>query len=194
MYSGIDHQKTPYTLVREDIVAAPPPDMERPAPTDQSFSSDFINFMKNLENDNKTGFHKGKWYPHKSPEGGRPTIAYGHKILTYKEEKKFASGIDDREATKLLIKDLVEAKEKVHKYIREKYKVNLILDQKQTEILVEFTFNLGGLNKFPKFTDAVLRKNWDKAEKEYKRHYRTPSGEVKELSRRNSLVYGRYFK
>jgi GH24 family phage-related lysozyme (muramidase) len=153
-----------------------------------------VNFVKNLENADKKGFINGKWYPHPSPEGGYPTIAYGHKIKTDKEEQKYRQGLDDREATKLLVKDLMEAKDKVRKYIDDRYKIHLMLDKKQMEMLTDFAFNLGGLEKFPKFTDAVLRKDWKRAAQEYKRGYRSASGERKELTRRNQLFFDRYLK
>ena len=190
MYSGINHIKTPYQLAEMD---APPPAITQPA-EDFSFSADFINFIKQIENAQKTGFKNGKWYPHASPEGGRPTIAYGHKIKTDKEQQAFDRGIDDRAAIKLLVKDLMEAKDKVRRYIDKKYRIHLILDDKQMEMLTEFAFNLGGLEKFPNFTDAVLRKDWKKAAQEYKRGYRADSGERRELTRRNQLFFDRYLK
>lgn len=191
-YSGINRQKK-QTKLREDAHVNPPPAIQQQA-FEQNFAPDFVNFVKNLENADRTGFLNGKWYPHRSAEGGRPTIAYGHKLLSDREEKKFTGGIDEREATKLLVKDLLEAKEKVRRYIDDRYKIHLMLDKKQMEMLTEFAFNLGGLEKFPKFTDAVIRRNWPIAAQEYRRSYRTASGERKKLTRRNQLFFDRYLK
>lgn len=78
----------------------------------------FIELIKNWENNkdykpggwNKT---KQRWFPHRSPEGGTPTIAYGHK-LTSKDvaSGKFQNGIADAEALKLLESDLMIARGK----------------------------------------------------------------------------------
>jgi GH24 family phage-related lysozyme (muramidase) len=190
MYSGINKAKTPYRLLEMET----PPAIIQPA-EDSSISADFINFVKKLENQDKVGFKNGKWYPYNDPgTGNLKAIAYGHRFKTDKEDKKFSNGIDDREATKLLVKDLMEAKNKVRKYIDEKYRIHLILDKKQMEMLIEFAFNLGGLEKFPKFTDAVIRKDWAKAAQEYKRGYVSASGARKELTRRNQLFFDRYLK
>ena len=43
-------------------------------------------FLKKLENRELEGFKNGVWIPHKSPEGGTPTLGWGHKIT--KEEKR----------------------------------------------------------------------------------------------------------
>ena len=56
-------------------------------------------------------------------------------------------------------------------------------------MLTDFAFNLGGLNKFPKFVDAVLRNKWDIVKKEYQRG----SG-GKLLKGRNSAFYDRFLK
>ena len=152
-------------------------------------NQNFINFVKTIENSQKSGFKNGKWYPHKSFEGGLPTIGYGHKIKNKRELNQVKNGISDEQTNKNLIHDLESARQKVHLYIRQKYKVNLRLTKEQEEMLTEFAFNLGGLNKFPTFIDAVLRNNWDVARKEYKRY----SG-GKELKIRNELFYNRYLQ
>lgn len=194
VYSGINREKRSTKLLQQEGAFVNPPPAIQQQSFESNFSADFVNFIKNLENAQKSGFIKGKWYPHPSAEGNNLTIAYGHKIKTDKESQKFAKGIDDREAIKLLVKDLLEAKEKVRRYIDERYKIHLMLDKKQMEMLTEFAFNLGGLDKFPKFTDAVLRKDWGKAAQEYKRSYRSSSGEKKSLTRRNQLFFDRYLK
>jgi len=51
-----------------------------------AITSDFMQKVMQWEN-NKAykpgGWNdkKQRWFPHKSPEGGLPTIAYGHKLL-----------------------------------------------------------------------------------------------------------------
>lgn len=163
----------------------PPPAIVQRA---EVFSQDFVNFVKSAENAGKVGFKNGKWYPHKSFEGGLPTIAWGHKIKNRQELRKVIRGISNQEAETLLRKDLETAKANVQKYVKG-LGVNIPLSPKQMEMLTEFAFNLGGLEKFPKFTKAVLNKDWVEAEKQSKRF----SG-GKELTRRNKLFHDRYFK
>lgn len=152
------------------------------------FKSDFIDFMKNLENANFSGYKNGKWYPHRSYEGGYPTIAWGHKIKTKSELHRFNNGISTQEAERLLKDDLEEAKQKVDDYI-ESLGVKIPLNQKQVEMLTEFMFNLGNLRGFPKFTKAVLNQDWKTAEKECIRY-----ANGKPIPRRNELFKQRYFK
>jgi GH24 family phage-related lysozyme (muramidase) len=81
----------------------------------------FKNLIKSWEN-NKSykpgGWNpkKEKWYPHKSPEGGTPTIAYGHKLTRDDvNTDKFKNGLTDSEASKLFDSDLIIAQSKAMK-------------------------------------------------------------------------------
>jgi len=154
----------------------------------ENFSSDFIEFVKNLENAAKAGFRDGRWYPHKSFEGGLPTIAWGHKIQAQDELRRLTAGITDGEAEKLLKKDLEQAQRVVKQYMS-KLGVKIPLSSKQSEMLTEFAFNLGSLDKFPKFTKAVLNGDWAAAKKECRRF-----ANGTELTRRNKLFQDRYLK
>jgi GH24 family phage-related lysozyme (muramidase) len=175
-----------------DTIPPAPSAQIQPASTN-SFSSDFISYVKEEENGIKRGFDskKNMWYPHKSAESMEdyPTIAYGHKIMSKSELDKMNKGISDEEASKLLNDDLQQANELVHEYIKRKYKTDLVLTQKQMEMLVEFANNLGGLDRFPKFVDAVLRNNKEIMRKEYKRF-----AGGKELEQRNLEFFDRYLK
>lgn len=203
VYSSSNKEKTVYPLQPGNVneaamIDTPPPIVRHSIDSNSDFSPDFLDFIKNLEasDPHSAGFDKvkKKWYPINSAEGGRQTIAYGHKVKNDQEEREFSKGITEQEAVKLLVKDLMVAKKEVHSYIRNKYKVTLQLSKRQEEMLVEYAFNLGSLSKFPRFTDAVLRNQWDLAKNLYKRSYRTASGERKSLTRRNTLFFNRYFK
>jgi LysM repeat protein len=53
---------------------------------------------------------KQRWFPHKSPEGGLPTIAYGHKLTPSDvSSNRFKNGISDSDAKELLKNDLFAA-------------------------------------------------------------------------------------
>jgi GH24 family phage-related lysozyme (muramidase) len=152
-----------------------------------SSTPEFVNYIKSVENGNKIGFKNNKWYPHKSFEGGYPTIGYGHKIKSEEELRQSSNGLSNSQVESLLRQDLEIAKKNVKSYINKKYKVDLMLSPEQEQMLIDFAFNLGGLDKFPKLTDAILRKNWNIVKKEYKRF----SGN-KELKDRNDRFYNTF--
>ena len=60
---------------------------------------------------------KGRWFPHRSLEGGLPTIAYGHKLHKADE---YTDGLTEHEAIALLKKDVEEklglARRKIHNF------------------------------------------------------------------------------
>ena len=173
-----------------------PPAIVQPS-TKSIINADFLKYMMNAENAATKGRKNGIWTPHKSPEGGLPTIGYGHKIQTTNELIRYKkTGISDKDAIKLLSSDLIEANKKVHDYIKKRYNIKIQLTQKQEEMLTEFAFSVrGGLGSFPNFTDAVLRNDIDTMRKEYERKF-TPKGETekKSLVRRNNLFYDRYLR
>ena len=74
-----------YKQFFEDVDAVPPAHHQSAIKT---AGNSYIKFMKDIENAGRTGFKNGKWYPHKSPEGGMPTIGYGHKIKSKSELQK----------------------------------------------------------------------------------------------------------
>jgi poly(A) polymerase len=163
----------------------PPPALHQ---SQQSFDSDFLNYMKSVENGIKSGFKNGKWYPHKSFEGGMPTIGYGHKIQSEKELQRYFNGVSDQEIISLLKHDLEKAKTIVNNYVNS-LGVKIPLDKQQLEMLTDFAFNLGSLKKFPKFTTAVINKDWDTAKKEYKRF-----SNGNELKDRNQQFFKKYLQ
>lgn len=75
----------------------------------------FINRLKKYENSKGNQYggwnkQKQRWFPHNSPEGGMPTIAYGHKM---KSKNEFPNGLTDQEATTLLNADIDRAINKI---------------------------------------------------------------------------------
>jgi GH24 family phage-related lysozyme (muramidase) len=165
-------------------------------PSEIKFSDDYLNFIKYVENNTRSGWSKKNrvWYPYASAEGGRKTIAYGHKLKNKAEEISFAKGINEEQAIDLLIKDLEQAWNKSADYVRSKHMVNFQdLSKKQQEILTDYAFNVGNLGRFPKFTKAVIEEDWDTARIEYKRTYRRHGGKIRTLAR-NKIFYDRYLK
>jgi GH24 family phage-related lysozyme (muramidase) len=160
------------------------------------FSPSFLDFIKKEENSIKAGWNEQekKWYPHDSPEGGRQTIAYGHKIKSDTEQRRFDKGITEQEALGLLKKDLSDAWDRAAEYVEGRHGVNLAnLSEKQQEMLTDYAYNLGTLRGFPKFTKAVVEQDWDTVRREYKRTYKDSKGKRHELAR-NKAFYDRYLK
>ena len=176
--------------ILEDMHATnQPPAIIRHANT---FSPKFVDYIKAVENSQKAGFKGNKWYPYKSPEGGTPTIAFGHKI-SKNELESFSKGISNSEAVRLLSDDLFIAKKKVYSDIKSMFGVQIPLEDYQEEMLTDYAFNLGTLKTFPKFVRAVLIKDWDTAKKEYVRVYKDKGGKTHTLDR-NKIFFDTYLK
>lgn len=200
----------------KEVDSTPPPAINQQS---SEFSADLIKYMKSVENAGRIGYKGGKWYPHESPEGGLPTIAYGHKLKP-EEVVKFSKGISEKDAESLLVRDLELAKNIVSNY-HDKWKKEYLqklqitakrnpdspqakfvsnmtidspifkLDRTQVEMLIDYAFNLGKLSGFPNFADAVFRKDWTTAKAEYKRSYKDSAGVKHELGR-NKDFYQTY--
>ena len=74
-------------------------------PMNASSPEQVLMSYENSKDNPKGGYDKGKgrWYPHKSLEGGSDTIAYGHKIQSGED---FSKGITDEQAVTLLRQDI----------------------------------------------------------------------------------------
>ena len=149
----------------------------------------FVQYIMNVENAGKTGFKGGKWFPHRSPEGGTDTIAYGHKL---KGGENFSRGITNDQAIQLLKSDLNEANGYAQKAVDERFGRGTYdrLDGQRKQMLTDYIFNLGpgALGVFKNFTEAVVKNDKATAYKEYKRKYKPKgSNEYQDLTRRNNL-------
>ena len=81
----------------------------------------FIQKIMQWENSVKAGWNKNtqRWFPHKSPEGGNPTIAYGHKLTDQDiSSNRFKNGLSQSEAMDLLNKDLFSASQTASRLIK----------------------------------------------------------------------------
>ena len=151
-----------------------------------------VNFLKLVENPNQVGKKKDKWFPHVSPEGGLPTLGYGHKLVqdevdtqkVYNINIKY--GCTDKEIDFILNIDIEKARTVATNCVKEFRS----LSEKKQDIFTEFAFNLGyRLQVFKKFTKAVISDDWDTAKKEYKRYYYDSSGHPHEVKDRNIKFY-----
>jgi len=157
----------------------------------EHISDTFIEYIKSVENNNKTGFdvRSKRWMPHRSIEGGSDTIAYGHKIQ--KNESYLMLGITDEEAVTLLKTDINKARNKAKMEVDNKYGTGTFdaLEIKYQEMLIDFAFNLGGLRKFPNLTNGIISNNHHVIRTEYKLY-----NAGKELVGRNKAFHLRFIQ
>lgn len=144
-------------------------------------NKDFVEAIKRVENNvasaKKRGEYKKvqdiwKWFPGKSPEGGLPTLAWGHKltqrewadkkvyfidpVLKQEVYKDFRYGLTDAEVEAVLKMDLNEAEDLASvdwdKYVGFENKMLFKdLPDKYKGVLVNLVFNAGPLAKKGKF-------------------------------------------
>jgi len=109
----------------------------------------FIDALKSVENSVRAGWDKKKslWFPHKSVEGGSPTIAYGHKVLNVQELEVFNKGITEDQALKLLETDMQIAYDNAQRDWDKQFPDNTwgFLSEKYQGVLVNIAYNTGSL-------------------------------------------------
>lgn len=148
----------------------------------QRYSDTFISYIKRVENAKCKGWNSKKqlWFPHKSPEGGFPTIGYGHKISSEQELKRCNKGLTDSDVNNLLLNDLMNAERRVYSDLNDMIQSKKItipadmvkdgklqLSTQQIEMLIDYAFNVGTIKKFPKFTNALINNDMNGIESEY---------------------------
>jgi GH24 family phage-related lysozyme (muramidase) len=183
----VEAQPEPIVLAKAvQRPAAERPAIHKTAPkTDPVLSQDFIDYLKRVENREKAGFKNGRWFPHSDPSGGY-NVGYGHHIQSNAEYNQLLkTGLSDAQVMDLLTQDILDAKEKVDEYVKKRYGVRLYLEPKQYQMLIDYIFNIGNLEGFPKMADAVVRSNLAAMKKEYKRTG-IVRGKRKELTARNT--------
>jgi hypothetical protein len=128
--------------------------------------------LKRQENSIKSGYRKAedKWYPHKSPEGGADTIAYGHKLVG-PDANKYYKGITSAQAESLLESDILKHQVIAENMVDKKYGKGTFdkLPQDSQMLLVDYAYN-AVLDEFPTFMGAVVRGDKDTMLKEYERY------------------------
>ena len=156
---------------------------------DAASSNRLVGFVKQQE-----GFK-----PNIYKDGNKQAIGYGHNLSPEEIKTQTVYGYDisgpitQEVASDILRKDLAEKKNTLTSRFNNKYDISFdSLPQKSQEMLIDFEFNLGNVvEKFPKFTQAIIDGDMEKAKKEYKRYY----GEKKiPLRKRNRDFYNTYLK
>jgi GH24 family phage-related lysozyme (muramidase) len=165
----------------------------------------FTTYIERVE-----GFKTGEGktpFRYTSPEGGLDTIGLGHKLTQKEVDSNSVYGFDldtltKEQAKEIFKKDLPKYEKMLKSDLKTNYKkykmkqpINYdTLNRKQQEMFLDFTFNLGSLRSFPKFTEAVLKGDMATARKEYKRTFTNDKGVTKEVKDRNEQFYNTYLK
>nr|DAE96744.1 MAG TPA: lysozyme [Caudoviricetes sp.] len=99
-------------------------------------------------------FRNGKFYPYKDSLG-KLTIGCGHLVL---KSENFSDGITEKEANKLLSRDLANV-------ILEVQSLGLSVPDDWNDFLIIMTFQLGinGVKKFKRMMTALKAKNYREA-------------------------------
>ena len=145
--------------------------------------------VENSKNNVNGGYDAktGRWYPHKSHEGGADTIAYGIKLSNGTPEAALAlkqGYLTDEQAVSAvdsLVQKYYDAAKKVYDGRYGAGEWDKLSDKSQS-ILVDYSYN-PGLAKFPKLMEGFHSGNLDLIRKNYKRY----SG-GKELGRNKVLL------
>lgn len=154
----------------------------------------FNDAMKKVENEERAGYNPeaNVWIPHKSPEGGADTIAYGHK-LTQKEIRsgeividgksyRYRDGesmISDQVADKLYEQDLANARDSLVK----SWPDFESLEPKYQRVLKNIAFNVGQTGNsvspetWPELAKAINEKDDKKVREEMLTKYKKEDGE-----------------
>ena len=144
----------------------------------------FIDYLMVEENGGQVGYDEKKqlWFPHDSPEGGNPTIAYGHK-LTDEEVSAgtYDKGITMSESRRLLNSDVDKHRTEAKEMFGEEGWNELTT--REQNMVTEFAFNVQpkvdkktgkvtpGLMTFPRLFGAMAMRDTEGMERQYKRTF-----------------------
>ena len=177
----------------DEIRARLYPSMVKPEPNIANFVED----TWENENPNNLGLKNGKYYPHKSPEGGSPTIGPGFKIgsgshnITAKEAKQ---GVTKYRLDKELENVGKENLAAVNKFINNGQTTNPA-DTVSPQIkqgLMDLRYQVGPLGGWKELQKAVLEGDIHKIQEEAKVKWKD-KGVIREDTRRNDLRNKKYF-
>lgn len=168
----------------------------------------FMQALMKVENGIKSGYDKEKdtWSPHPSPEGGLPTLGYGHKLeqrdidngdIFIKGVPYPVWGLHDDLVVSLFIED-VKHYESIAKAEWNQYRPGDSiswdwLDEKYKCVLTNLTFNLGSLApggklQWPMLFLAIKNRNDADVRKHMVTTYKRPDGVRVRLEKRAKQI------
>tara|TARA_R100001530_G_scaffold125826_1_gene94464 strand:- start:899 stop:1483 length:585 start_codon:yes stop_codon:yes gene_type:complete len=149
----------------------------------------YIDKLAILENSIGAGLEGDRYFPHESLEGGRKTIAFGHKL---KEGETYSKGISIPEAKELLVKDTQDAYRRAYNSYRNRYSKDdwNKLSDKSKVALTEISYNIGNTKAYEEAFHAKDKKEVTRLIRE--RGYTGTEGEVNKLGSRNEQIIRDY--
>ena len=130
----------------------------------------------------------GKWFPHRSLEGGSDTIAYGHKIQSGED---FSKGLTDQEAIDLLKKDIAVREATIRMKLP---KYDSLPQYVKNAILSAWYRGDLGPKATPKTWALITSGNWSHVAAEYlnSKDFRTGLPGVKKRMQDNADAFNAY--
>lgn len=171
--------------------------------------SSFTELLKSLENAASKGFNGEFWKPHKSPEGGTRTIAYGYKLSPQEDRGNYISlpdgttvdlderGLTPEEAEALFQANIQTARSVAQAQWNRLSKSDVEFEQlpaKYQDILTEISFNVGGLKNdkgkwgWPNLAKGMLAGDDEAVANELSRTYTKPDGTEAKLDSRTTKI------
>ena len=171
---------------------------QRSRPKEDPSIDEFVNDLWENENPNNVGYKKGKYYPHKSPEGGKMTIGPGLKLGSGSHR------ISEREAKRGVTKPRLnqEMRRVAKGYFKD---VDAAINNGQTTNpadtvspqikagLADILHQTGSLKKWPKLINSVREGDLEKIKEESVVTWRDDNGVLHEDTRRNNLRNKKYW-
>ena len=185
-----------------------------PHVSDESYNKYYTQLQRS-ENSKNKGYDKDKdlWFPFSVGIGDEQNIGWGINMSTFspQEQERISKGITTQELEKMFSNRIASHLDKSRDYVntwqggweRDDKSGNTGYRGKEGNwdalpdnvklALTDFSYNLGGLEKFPLFVTAIMNNDLATAKKEYKRYY-TQGDEKRELFERNKEIYNMLFK
>lgn len=149
------------------------PEVQEQEAQDLASKQELMERLKKYENSIQKGLDPvtGRYFPHKSIEGGRDTLAFGDKLLEGKYspeelDRFYKYGMTQEEADEALMRNIREAEQGAERIMTSKGIQGL--DPVQKEALTEMVFQMGvtGTKGFPAMLEALKMKDYNRAYKE----------------------------
>lgn len=164
----------------------------------------FMSELMYAENAIRSGYvaSSRKWWPHKSLEGGTPTLGYGHKLTPLEHSSgkiaigahsvDWKKGLTQKQILDIFIQDVLLSESYVRRHWNSYYGDRMgydYLPDKYRGILVDVQFNTGNIAdnfkwKWPKLAQAILDRKDHVVRQEAIRYYTNPSGQKVALTGR----------
>lgn len=169
----------------------------RSLPKNDPDINEFVDELWANENPNNVGLKNGKYYPHKSPEGGKPTIGPGFKIgsgshrITKKQAERGMTKARLNQEARYIGKQHLNAVDQFINYGQTTNPADTVSPQIKMG-LMDLRHQVGPLNEWNNLRQAVLKGDLDRIKKESIVTW-NDKGKVKVDNRRKKIRDEKYF-